>query len=30
MEGDPLAAALFWKLAVDTKGSFFTPTADWP
>lgn len=30
MEGDPLAAALFWKLAVNTKGSFFTPTGDWP
>ena len=30
MEGDPIAAALFWKLAVDTKGSFFTPTQDWP
>ncbi|MEA2109300.1 MAG: VWA domain-containing protein [Pseudomonadota bacterium] len=30
MEGDPLAAALFWKLAVNTRGSFFTPTGDWP
>ena len=30
MEGDPLAAALFWKLAVNTRGSFFTPTEDWP
>jgi len=30
LEGDPLAAALFWKLAVDTRGSFFTPTSDWP
>jgi hypothetical protein len=30
MEGDPMAAALFWKLAVDTRGSFFTPTSDWP
>lgn len=30
MEGDPLAAALFWKLAVDSGGSFFTPTSDWP
>ncbi len=30
MEGDPQAAALFWQLAVDTGGSFFTPTADWP
>ena len=30
MEGDPMAAALFWKLAVDTGGSFLTPTRDWP
>lgn len=30
MEGDPLAAGAFWKLAIDTKGSFMTPTRDWP
>ncbi len=30
MEGDPLAASLFWQLAVDSGGSFFTPTRDWP
>lgn len=30
MEGDPMAATLFWKLAVDSRGSFFTPTRDWP
>jgi hypothetical protein len=30
MEGDPLAAVLFWKLAVNTGGSFLTPTSDWP
>lgn len=30
MEGDPLAASLFWKLAIDSGGSFFTPTRDWP
>ena len=30
MEGDPFAAALFWKLAVDSGGSFLTPTSDWP
>jgi hypothetical protein len=30
MEGDPMAAVLFWKLAVDTHGSFLTPTRDWP
>ncbi len=30
MEGDPIAAALFWKLAIDTNGSFITPSRDWP
>ena len=30
LEGDPMAAGLFWKLAVDTKGSFLTPSRDWP
>ncbi len=30
MEGDPMAASLYWKLALDTKGSFFTPSRDWP
>ncbi|MGD2073822.1 MAG: VWA domain-containing protein [Gammaproteobacteria bacterium] len=30
MEGDPYAAAAYWKLAVDTSGSFLTPTRDWP
>lgn len=30
MEGDPMAASLFWKLAVDTRGSFFCPSKDWP
>ncbi len=30
MEGDPMAASLFWKLAIDTKGSFMTPSRDWP
>jgi hypothetical protein len=30
MEGDPMAAVRFWKLAVETKGSFLTPTSDWP
>ena len=30
MEGDPMAASLFWKLAIDTKGSFLTPSRDWP
>ena len=30
MEGDPMAAAAFWKLAIATQGSFLTPTEDWP
>lgn len=30
MEGDPMAAALYWKLGVDTNGSFFTTSRDWP
>ncbi len=30
MEGDPMAAVMFWKLAVDSDGSFLTPTRDWP
>ena len=30
MEGDPMAAVLFWKLAINTKGSFMTPSRDWP
>jgi hypothetical protein len=30
MEGDPMAASLFWELAIDTKGSFLTPSRDWP
>jgi len=30
MEGDPMAAMLFWKLAIETRGSFFTPSGDWP
>ncbi len=30
MEGDAYAAAAFWKLAVDTEGSFLTPARDWP
>lgn len=30
IEGDPMASVLFWKLAIETKGSFFTPTQDWP
>ena len=30
MEGDPMAAVLFWELAVQTSGSFLTPSSDWP
>ena len=30
MEGDPYAAFAFWKLAVDTRGAFLTPSRDWP
>ena len=30
MEGDPMAASEFWRLAVDTHGSFICPAKDWP
>lgn len=30
MEGDAYAAAAFWRLAVDTRGAFLTPSRDWP
>lgn len=30
IEGDPGAAKSFWGLAVDTNGSFITPSRDWP
>ena len=30
MEGDAYAAAAYWQLAVNTKGSFLTPSRDWP
>ena len=30
MEGDPMAASAFWRLAQGTKGSFLTPARDWP
>ncbi len=30
MEGDAWAAAAFWKLAVQSRGSFMTPARDWP
>ena len=30
MEGDPLAAASYWRLAQITSGSFLAPSEDWP
>jgi hypothetical protein len=30
MEGDPLAASAFWKLAMNTRGSFMSLSEDWP
>ncbi|WP_371373032.1 vWA domain-containing protein [Thalassotalea aquiviva] len=30
MEGDPMAASAFWKLALRTSGSFMSPSRDWP
>lgn len=30
IEGDPLGSSLFWKLAIDSGGSFLTPSRDWP
>ncbi len=30
MEGDPMAASEFWKLAQNTNGAFFSPSRDWP
>jgi cell division protein FtsB len=30
LEGDPMAASSFWKLAADTGGSFISPSKDWP
>ncbi|MBL4821739.1 MAG: VWA domain-containing protein [Gammaproteobacteria bacterium] len=30
LEGDPSAAAAFWQLAQYTRGSFLTPSPDWP
>ncbi len=30
MEGDPMAAVIYWKMAVDSGGSFLTPSSDWP
>jgi hypothetical protein len=30
MEGDSMAASEFWRIALNTRGSFMTPTKDWP
>jgi hypothetical protein len=30
MEGDPMAASAFWKLAMATGGAYVSPSADWP
>lgn len=30
MEGDPEAANAFWRLSLVTRGSFMSPTEDWP
>ena len=30
MEGDPMAGSAFWRLAFETRGSFFSPSRDWP
>jgi hypothetical protein len=30
MEGDPAAASAYWRLAMVTNGSFFSPSRDWP
>ena len=30
MEGDPEAASAFWKLAINTRGSFMSMAEDWP
>ncbi|MEM1411741.1 MAG: VWA domain-containing protein [Pseudomonadota bacterium] len=30
MEGDPEAAALYWQVAMITRGSFISPSRDWP
>lgn len=30
LEGDPSASAAYWLLAQNTRGSFLTPSRDWP
>ena len=30
MDGDPAAAGIYWSLAKSSRGSFLTPSRDWP
>jgi uncharacterized coiled-coil protein SlyX len=30
LEGDPNASAVYWELAIKTRGSFLSPARDWP
>lgn len=30
LEGDPMAASLYWQMAVSSGGSLLSPSADWP
>jgi len=30
IEGDPMAADAYWRLAENTRGSFFCPSKNWP
>ena len=30
LEGDPMATASYWELAQTTRGSFLSPSGDWP
>lgn len=30
LEGDPMAAGAYWKLAISTGGAYLTPSPDWP
>ncbi len=30
LDGDPGTAALFWELAIDTRGALVSPSASWP
>ncbi len=30
IEGDPMAASAYWRLALKSRGSFMSPSKDWP